>query len=643
MYRIFIALLLVVHTFSSKAQLRLPRLFSNNMVLQRNAPIPVWGNAKKNATISVECNGLVATTTVDTASCWMVRIQPMIAGGPYTLKVTELNGNKVLSEKTFENVMIGDVWLASGQSNMELKLSESENGKAEIAGAKNPNIRFFQIPHTIETQPQHDFTSGSWLVCDANTAAGFSAVAYYFGKQIQQEQQVAVGIIQATWGGSPVETWTSKEALMTLPEMHKRIDADGAANINHDSFNQDTLTEKRFFDIAFNSLNGEKLHFTEPSFNDDGWQTIVMPKAFKEIDNHEYQGIVWLRKSVDIPETMSGTDLRLSLGYPDMLYNLYFNGRLICKNVWNAEKRHVYTIPSVLVTKGKNVITLRLAVMWGGGGLNEPADSLYLSAGNQRVSLCGEWRYVKNVETALPTVMNYHKYPSFLFNGMIHPAIPYALKGFLWYQGEENAGYPKSYTTLFPLLINNWRALWKQGDLPFVYVQLPNYMKRKTIPSESDWALLREAQAKSLNLPNTAMAATIDLGQSDDIHPKNKRDVARRLMLAANHCAYSKPGIYSGPMVDVVQIDGSSIRIHFKHVGRGLKIKGNVVLTGFAVAGVDKQFHWAKAVIDGSEIIVESDEVPNPVAVRYAWADNPECNLYNAEGLPAVPFRTDNW
>ena len=635
-----VILFFLISSWYCKAQITMPRIFSDNMVLQRNTPIPIWGNADTASLITIEFCKNTYTTHVNSLSKWMIYLPKMDAGGPYTLIIKEIKNNKIITEKQFQNVMIGDVWFASGQSNMELRLQESLNPKDEIAQAQNPNIRFFQVPHAIETIPQNDFKSGSWKQCDSTTVGDFSAVAYYFSKQIQQEQNVAIGIIESTWGGTPVEAWTSKEILTTIPELATKISQNEAANINNNSFALDKENEKLFFDIALNSLNGLQLHYTENSFIDTSWKTISMPKAFKEIDS-SYQGILWLRKTIQIPKSMQGKDLQIHLGYPDMLYNLYFNNHEICKNVWNAEKKHTYTIPSQYILKNNNLITLRLAVMWGGGGLNEPADGIYLTDKSQKISLAGDWKYIENAEQPFPIIKNYQKYPTYMFNGMINPIIPYALKGFLWYQGEENAWKPNTYITMFPLLIQDWRQRWNQGNLPFIYVQLPNFMKRKQNPSESDWSIIREAQAKALSIPNTAMATTIDLGEWDNIHPKNKEEVAYRLALAANHVAYSKDIVYSGPMFNSMEIEDSSIRIHFTNTGGRLVSKGSFDVTGFSIAGADGKYYWATASIDGDDVIVESKNVSKPKSVRYAWGDNPECNLYNKEGLPAVPFRTD--
>jgi sialate O-acetylesterase len=344
-----------------------------------------------------------------------------------------------------------------------------------------------------------------------------------------------------------------------------------------------------------------------------------------------------------LPETFAGKDLRVNLGHPEMNYSLYFNGQEICKNIWNSNPTHSYTIPARLVQRGENTIAVRVAMLWGGGGLNPPADDLYINDGASTISLAGKWLYKKDLETAFPKIRNYQYYPTVLFNAMINPLIPYGIRGFIWYQGESNAWAAYDYRTLFPMLIKDWRQRWQQGNCPFLFVQLANYMKTKPLPAESEWAELREAQALTLSQPNTGMACAIDIGEANDIHPKNKQEVGRRLALIANKMVYKQAGIASGPAYKDFRKEGSRIRINFTNAGSGLSTKDGKEVTGFAIAGKDKKFYWAKAIIEGDHVIVSSDKVAEPESVRYAWADNPECNLVNSESLPAVPFRTDKW
>ena len=351
---------------------------------------------------------------------------------------------------------------------------------------------------------------------------------------------------------------------------------------------------------------------------------------------------VWLRKKISLPQSFNQKDLTINLGHPEMNYSLYFNGEAICKSIWNAAPTHSYTIPANLVKSGENTIAVRVAMLWSGGGLN-PADEIYITDGSSKISLEGKWLFNKDLETPLPKLLNYQYYPTVLFNSMINPLIPYGIKGFIWYQGESNAWAAYDYRKLFPMLIKDWRQRWGQGNLPFLYVQLANYMKTEALPSESEWAELREAQTLTLSLPNTGMACAIDIGEANDIHPKNKQEAGRRLALVANKLVYKQNCIASGPSYKSFRKEGNRIYVDFTSTGSGLSTKDAKELKGFAVAGKDKKFYWAKAVIEGNEVVVYYDKVAEPIAVRYAWADNPDCNLINSEDLPAVPFRTDEW
>ncbi|MCO4291569.1 sialate O-acetylesterase [Solitalea sp. MAHUQ-68] len=626
----------------TRAQLWVPKVFGDNMVLQRNANIPVWGKANPNSKIVVELAGNSTQTLVNEKGEWSVSLPKLAAGGPFVMQIAELN-NSSQSVK-FSNVMIGDVWVASGQSNMEMKISESKDAVAEIKNAIYPNIRFLIVPHDVALHPKSDILPAQWKQCDSSTAADFSAVAYYFSRHIQQQENVAIGIIQPTWGGTPVEAWTSKEMLMTIPELAKVVVKNEIENKDESIFKKNEEVVKVYWDIIYNSYNGLKKKVNQISYNDSEWPTLKMPATVRSWGNGPYEGILWFRKTIDLSTLANGQNLSLSLGHPEMNYSLYFNGQEICKNVWNAARTHTYSIPAKLVKKGKNVVVLRMAALWGGGGLNEPTDSLYLTNGKEKVSLAGIWTYKQGIETDIPKTISYQYTPSYLYNAMINPIIPYGIKGFIWYQGEANTSAAYQYQTTFPLMINDWRIRWQQGYLPFLYVQLANYMKRAPEPVKSEWAELRDAQLKTLNLPNTAMATIIDIGEGDDIHPKNKQDVGLRLALAAENTVYGKKEtVGSGPLYDSLSIIGNKVNIKFKQIGSGLMTKGGAELKGFIIAGTDQKFYWAKAIINGNTVEVSSDKVIAPVAIRYAWADNPDCNLYNNEGLPASPFRTDNW
>ena len=637
-----IAVVLVATFFCQSlcyAQITLPKVFGDNMVLQRDIAIPVWGNAVAGTTVVAQLGKIRATAKTDSKGKWMLRFPKFKAGGPFTLKVSELG--KKDNGIELRGILIGDVWLASGQSNMEWQVQQSKDAQNEISKADYPNIRFLFVEHAINFNPQSDFLSGQWKLCDTNNVKQFSAVAYFFARKIHKEQNVPIGIIQSTWGGTPVESWTSREMLLSSPLTKDAILANDTITTQH--FVNDTLNMNRFWDIVYHPQNNTDKIIPAPEYNDDDWKKVEMPNLVKDFGMGDYEGLVWLRKKITLPGSFIQKDITINLGHPEMNYSLYFNGVEICKTIWNANFTHQYTIPASVVKNGENTISLRIAMLWGGGGLNPPAKDIYITDGNSKISLAGSWVYKKDIEPAVPKIRNYHYYPSVLFNAMINPVIPYGIKGFIWYQGEANETGAYNYRKLFPMMISDWRQRWGLGDVPFLYVQLANFKKTKDLPSESEWAELRESQTLTHSQPNTGMACIIDIGEADNIHPKNKQEVGRRLALLANKKIYEKNIVASGPLYKNYIVNGNSIVIDFTDKGSGLATSDNASLKGFAVAGKDKKFYWASARIEGNKIIASSDKVDVPVAVRYAWADNPVCNLINKEGLPAVPFRTDTW
>jgi sialate O-acetylesterase len=621
------------------AQITLPRVFGNNMVLQRGIQIPVWGNATPGALVTAELGTKSATAKADQNGKWMVRFPEFDAGGPYTLKIGE--SGKPTSTTELNGILIGDVWLASGQSNMELQVQQANDAKNEIAKANFPEIRFLLVGHDKTLTPRDDIREGTWEVCDSVSVKQLSAVASYFSREIQHDRNVPVGIIQSTWGGTPVEAWTSREMLLSSPLTRQRVLANDTLSPSH--FVQDSLNLECFWDIVYHPQNKTDITVPLPDFDDSGWTPVEMPKLIKDFGTGPYEGMMWMRKKVKVPDSFVGKELSLHVGHVEMNYSIYFNGAEICKTVWNADPSYSYTIPDTLVTSSDNIISLRIAMLWGGGGLNPPADSLYLTDGVSKIPLAGTWRYKKDLEPTIPLIRNYHYFPEVLFNAMINPLIPYGIKGIIWYQGEANDSLAYDYRTMFPMLIIDWRQRWRMGNLPFLFVQLPNYKRIQPLPSESEWAELREAQALALSLPNTGMACIIDSGEAETIHPTNKQVVGHRLALVANKLVYGQDCIASGPMYKSYKREGNRIRIRFTGIGTGLTTTDGKEVTGFEIAGNDKQFYWATAVIEGDEVVVYSDKVAEPTAVRYAWADNPVCNLVNSAALPAVPFRTDSW
>lgn len=632
-----IGFLFLVSNISSKVVL--PRIFGDHMVLQREVYIPIWGTSTREAQVTLRLNSVEVKGTSDSKGKWNLRLPRMKSGGPYRLVVFEdLHPDDSV---VVNDIWLGDVWLASGQSNMEMKVKEARNAKIEISRASHPKIRFFNVPHCKSITPQEDVQGGEWRICDSSSVKEVSAVAYYFARQINKEIDVPIGILQSTWGGTPVEAWTSKEALLSNTITRQKAIDNDTVKLSH--YVKDSLDLIRFWNIVYHPQSSKEKSIPSIEFDDSLWQTIQMPSTLKTSSSPIYEGIVWLRKTVDIPADFSNQKVELNLGMPEMNYTLYVNGVEICKTVWNAAPTHSYTIPSKLLCKGKNTIVLRMAYLWGGGGFNPPATNFYISDGKTKIVLAGEWRYQYDLEPPLPKIYNYHYYPSFLFNGMIHPLLPYGLKGILWYQGEANDTAAYHYQQLFPLMINDWRIRWQQGYLPFYYVQLPNYKKRVPFPIESEWAEMREAQAMAEHLPNTGMVCAIDLGEANDIHPKNKQSVGYRLANIALSQLYGKSGITASPHCQKIKFEGNKVRVTFTHVDNGLTTNDRQPPREFTLAGIDRQFYRATAQVEGNEVVISCEKVPLPIALRYAWSDNPDVNLVNTEGFPVIPFRSDKW
>ena len=487
---------------SAVADVSLPAVIGDHMVLQQEAAVPIWGTADPGERVTVTLGKQQVSAVADEGGKWQVTLKAPRAGGPYEMTVSGKNSIAL------KDILSGEVWVCSGQSNMAMSVRRSNNPEREIASADYPKIRLFAVKRIVADQPLTDVT-GVWAACDSQTVANFSAVGYFFGRDLHKTLKVPIGLIHTSWGGTPAEAWTSRPTLEAGADFQPILDRWAKALENY-------------------------------------------PKAKEEYDQKLAQ--------------------------------------------WKED-----------VEKAK------------AEGQKPPR------------------------RPGAPRGPGHPHMPSGLYNGMIAPLLPYAIQGAIWYQGESNAGRAHQYRTLFPTMIVDWRRAWGQGDFPFLFVQLANFKAEKPEPGESDWAELREAQTMTLELPKTGMAVIIDIGEADDIHPKNKQDVGRRLALAARSVAYGQKLTYSGPMYKTMSVEGNKVRLSFDHIGGGLVARGGDGLKGFAVAGADSQFVWAEAKIDGKSIVVWSDQVASPVAVRYAWADNPACNLYNKEGLPALPFRTDDW
>ena len=648
------------------ADASLAGVFGDSMVLQRGRPIPIWGKAAPNESITVSLNGKSVTTKADGNGEWSAKLPAMKAGRPGTLVVK--GDSKSL---TLTNVLIGDVWVCSGQSNMGMPMSGTGrgtlDGDKEIAAAHHSNLRLFTVFPTIATAPREDLGKHSaWLPCSPQTVKDFSAAAYFFGRHVHQQEKVPVGLILTAWGGTYAEAWTSRAGLAALPGFAQRVqEADDnlprLEQIELD-FKPKAAAWEDQMDALDAGVQNDVAVWSKPECPTSDWTTIEMPLPIAKLSGAEPSrlgGRVWLRRDIEIPGALRGRDLRLNLSLVRDTGRVWFNGIEVSRSdlshhFWDGHKP---VISAGLVRPGRNTIVVRSTDPGGFGGIIAEPSTFELALktaapGLKPLNLAGPWLMKLGAPaeklTPRPAPPSYWpnnpNMPTVLYNAMIHPLIRTPLKGAIWYQGESNAGRAYEYRELFPALIRDWRRAWGQGDFPFLYVQIAsfgNWQPPATEPRECNWAELREAQLMTLSTPNTGMAVTIDIGEVQDIHPINKRDVGIRLGLAAQAVAYHQHIESSGPLYQSMKVKDGRAQLAFTHA-KGLTPKGGG-LKGFAIAGVDRKFHVAKAELRGGKVVVWSDVVKTPVAVRYAWDFMPECNLYNAAGLPASPFRTDDW
>jgi len=637
----FTALLLSVSLF---AEVRLPRLFGDNMVLQRDKPIAVWGWASPGEKVTVHFNGQTKTVRTDKQGQWSLRLDPMSAGGPYQMTV---NGGK--SDKTFTNVMIGEVWICSGQSNMEMPIAgwgKINNYRQEIADANFDAIRQIKVPNTVALIPQTDIPSGEWKVCSPQTAGDFSATAYFFARELYQKLHIPIGLINTSWGGTMVETWTSRGAFEQSDEFRGMIGTmkSGSDIKKLGEEKKDELTKKI---VALQgSMTGDETQYASTGLDDAHWEKMKLPGQWEQagMGLEDLDGIVWFRKVIDISAAEAGQAAVLDVGKIDDADETYVNGVKVGATT-NYTTHRQYMIPAGVLKAGRNVIAVRVEDTGGNGGIYGEPGELKCTIGVREISLAGDWSF-RVARIVMNTAMGPNSAPTLLFNAMINPLIPYTIRGAIWYQGEANAGRAYQYRKAFPLMITDWRQHWKEGDFPFYFVQLASWnADNGNSQRGSTWAELREAQAMTLSLPNTGMAVTTDIGNSIDIHPKDKQDVGKRLAFIALNNLYGQTMEYSGPVYQSMQVDGQKVILHFSHTGSGLSTPDKYgYLRGFEVAGSDHVWHYAKAGIQGDKVVVWSDVVTSPVAVRYGWMDDAlEDNLFNKEGLPAPPFRTDEW
>ncbi len=637
---------------AAHATVRLPALVGSHMVLQRDAKLPLWGWAASGEKVTVLFRGKTYPATPGTDGRWQATLPPQPAGGPYAMTIKGQNTIELT------DILVGDVWLASGQSNMQFKVKDHsggyqpvQNADQEIAAANWPSIRLFTVAQTAAYRPQPEVPAVGWQVCSPATIAEFSAVAYFFGRDLYQQYKIPMGLIADSWGGTPAEAWVSAEGLRPFPEFGARV-ADFAQRTTALADDQHAFdAQQRAFLQSFNTRDKGRLPggktWAAPDFDARAWPTAALPGAWETTTPAlaNYDGVVWFRKEIDLTAADAGRSLTLALGPIDDADSTWFNGVRVGGTTGYSVPR-TYEVPAALVRPGRNVVAVRVVDTGGGGGFVGSPDAMRLTTPGRTLSLAGPWQYQPGIDPrdvpkfSMPG--GAQNAPTTLYNGMIAPVLPFAIKDVIWYQGESNADRAEQYRTLFPALITDWRTRWGY-QFPFLFVQLANYQAAQPQPAESDWAELREAQSGALALPRTGMATAVDIGNPDDIHPHNKQEVGRRLALAARHAAYNDNAlVYSGPTYTSMMVAGPTVQLRFDHRGAGLLAKAGA-LRGFAVAGADHKFYWATAQVQGNEVVVTSPQVPAPVAARYNWASNPDGNLYNKEGLPAVPFRTDTW
>ncbi|WPU99637.1 sialate O-acetylesterase [Mucilaginibacter sp. cycad4] len=616
---------------------RLPQLVADGMVLQRDAKVKIWGWADAGEKVAVNFQHKTYRTVTDQSGSWKIALQPMKAGGPYTMEITGSN------HVTIRDILIGDVWFCSGQSNMVLPMERvKEKYPDEIAKANYPQIRNFFVKTEADVTKQHqDLLPGKWAKADSVTVLGFGAASWFFAKQLYQKYHVPIGIINSSVGGTPIEAWIGSEGLKNIQSYHNRV-----AQFSSTAF-MDSVLKKHPQPVeqpdTDKGLN-EPQPWYDTTYRPHNWHHFWLPGYWADQGIKGLNGVVWFRKEINLPASVQGKAAKLFLGRIVDADQTYVNGSKVGNITYQYPPRR-YAVPAGLLRPGKNIIVVRVINTAGKGGF-VPDKPYYLAIAGDTTDLRGDWQYkVGQVfePVWIKPEFSAQNEPTGLYNTMVAPVINYTIKGMVWYQGESNSSRASEYGKLLKALIADWRSRWQEGNIPFIYAQLPNFNEAQYLPTESSWAQLRDGQLNALEVPNTGMAVTIDAGEWNDIHPLNKKTVGERLARAAENVAYGDVDVVpSGPIYQSAKIEGNKVEITFKNTGAGLIAGDSEELSQFAIAGADKKFVWAKAIIKGNKVVVWSDKIPAPLHVRYAWADNPDgANLYNKEGLPASPFQTD--
>ncbi|MFH6951264.1 sialate O-acetylesterase [Flavobacterium sp. FlaQc-51] len=632
-----ITLMILFLSISATAQIKLPRLISDGMILQRDTKVKIWGWASAKEKIELNFNHKTYKTVTTEDGKWMIVLPSQKAGGPYEMT---LKGNNTI---VLKNILFGDVWVCSGQSNMELPMDRlKDKYKDVIAKAENSNIRQFLVPDQYYfANEKEDFISGEWVSANPVSVLQFSGVAYFFALEIYEKYKIPIGLINSALGGSPAESWISEESVKKFPDHYQEYLKYKDGTLEKQIEENDQKVSNDWYKLANNTDEGLKNKWKSADLNDLDWKTMNIPGYWADKELGNMNGVVWFRKEFVVPKVKQNT-AKLILGRIVDADSVYVNGHFVGTTSYQYPPR-IYSFDANILKESKNEIAVRVINNSGKGGfvIDKPYQ---LVSGNDTLDLKGLWKYklgAKMLPLPSPTFVRWK--PVGLYNAMIAPLKQYSIKGVLWYQGESSTKKPLEYFSLMETLIANWRTQWQQQKLPFILVQLTNFMESKPEPVESNWAALRQQQLNVLKIPNTGMAVTIDLGEWNDIHPLNKYDVGKRLALQARKIAYGEKNLVaSGPLFKSIEQRENKLILSFTNTGSGLIAKDSPILKGFAIAGSKGKFVWANATIEGDKIIVWSNNIINPIKVRYAWADNPvEANLYNKENLPASPFEED--
>ena len=611
-------------------------IFGDNMVLQRGKKNTIWGWSDPGDKVRVEISGKHASGVAGADRRWQVKIQPPAVGGPYTIKIS---GHQTME---LNNVLVGDVWLCGGQSNMQVSLRFARNGEDEVKAANFPEIRFFSVaPHSAYHHT--NVVDGAWKVVSPETADHVSAVAYYFARKVQQEIHVPIGLVVDALGGTPAEAWMSAAALRPLKDFDVPLaELEKLAATGAPEYGNYVMHWYDQYDV------GVKGSWAALDFDDSTWKAVDILGGFSDLGVPETPAVAWFRKEIVVPDPLPAGRALLFLGSIERMDTAYINGTQVGASAW-VENPRVYFIPDGVLKPGKNVVAIRVLKTKPTGGFLAKPEELRLELGDKtRIALAGKWKGQLSVDARPPHPLpigyeNWPVMPAVLYEGMLAPIAPLSITGALWYQGEQNSERGFQYRRILPAMIEDWRKLFGQGDFPFYIVSLPAFGHRSETPTDDKWAETRESQAlTAASVRNACLAVTIDTGDPDNLHPKDKQPVGERLALCALAKQYGKKVAYAGPTLVSVERLPDSVRLHFAHTDGGLVVKG-AKLEEFEIAGEDRKWYWADARIEGNTVVVSSPSVPNPKEVRYAWQSNPAATLFNGAGLPVGPFRTDDW